>query len=695
MSKSVAPVRKITLFSTAAAALTLVACAAAAEDADTSAIVRAQITTQAAASEEIVTGAIVLDERGPARTHIVAAAALGGIELYSLDGRRRAAAPAGEAAGLGVTYDFTLNGAPTTLLATTDGANNALRFFAYAQGALREVGAEPVGLPFAAENICFYRHAADGQHYIFILGDDGEIDQQLIYQTSEGRVAARPIRRVNVPSTLKQCVTDSATGLAYASEEGVGIWRFNADPEADVEAVLIDSARFGQLGGEVGGLALYDGGDGARWLLASAAEAGRIHVYDRGNDDAFIGAFRIAPPRTGAPLEEPGPLYATSFALGRTLPHGALAVIDEGAYAVQLVSFSDIASALNLSLGAPQDPRTPLAAGPFPALVATVESVPVVSFGDAADDPAIWAHPTDPARSVVVATDKRDGLYVYDMQGRELQRLSDGKMNNVDLRDNFQLGGQGITVVAASNRTDRTIALYRLDHETRQLTSIAAGPQDTGLRDPYGLCMYQNPQNGRTYVFVNGDDTRKRQFELIDAGNGRVRAQFVRELTFNSQTEGCVTDDAAQMLYVGEEDVGIWRIGAEPDAGQELIAVDMVAANAALRDDIEGMALYDLGGGRGYLVVSSQGNNSYAVYRREGAREYLGSFIIVANPAAGIDGASETDGLDVSSANLGPGFEHGAVIVQDGRNIMPEARQNYKYVPWTSIAAALNLELRR
>ena len=238
----------------------------------------------------------MLDERGQARTHIVAAAALGGIEAYSLDGRRRGATPAGEAAGLSVTYDFPLNGAPVTLLATTDGANNALRFYTYRQGAISDVSAETVALPFAAENVCFYRHAADGAHYIFILGDDGEIDQQLVYQTADGRVAARPVRRVNVPSTLKQCVTDSASGVAYASEEGVGIWRFNADPESDVEAVLIDSARFGQLGGEVGGVTLYDGGEGARWLLASAAEAGQVHVYDRGNDDAFIGASALPLP---------------------------------------------------------------------------------------------------------------------------------------------------------------------------------------------------------------------------------------------------------------------------------------------------------------------------------------------------------------------------------------------------------------
>src|SRR5690606_15927289 len=111
-------------------------------------------------------------------------------------------------------------------------------------------------------------------------------------------------------------------------------------------------------------------------------------------------------------------------------------------------------------------------------------------------------------------------------------------------------------------------------------------------------------------------------------------------------------------------------------------------------DDLEGIGLYDLGDGRGYLVLSSQGNDTYAVYRREGDQEYLGSFAVVADPASGIDGISETDGLDVSSANLGPGFEHGAMGAQDGRNLMPVEHQNYKFVSWTDIAEALGLEVR-
>ena len=97
--------------------------------------------------------------------------------------------------------------------------------------------------------------------------DGGEVDQHLVYVDAQGRLDARQVRRIGVPSPLTQCVADSANATVYAAEEGVGIWRFSADPESDVSAALLDSPGRGHFEEEVGGVALYDGGEGARWLL--------------------------------------------------------------------------------------------------------------------------------------------------------------------------------------------------------------------------------------------------------------------------------------------------------------------------------------------------------------------------------------------------------------------------------------------
>ena len=74
-----------------------------------------------------------------------------------------------------------------------------------------------------------------------------------------------------------------------------------------------------------------------------------------------------------------------------------------------------------------------------------------------------------------------------------------------------------------------------------------------------------------------------------------------------------------------------------------------------------------------------------------GIAEFVGQFAVVANDELGVDGASETDGLDVTSAPLGGAFPHGLLVVQDGRNIAPRERQNFKLVPWDRVVTGMKL----
>ncbi len=660
---------------------------------DAAPAVTAQTVTQATASGDANKAVLLTPRSGAPR--VIATAGLGGLEIYDLTGRRLGAVEAGEAGSLDVRENVRLGDQTLDLVVATDTTQNALRFYAFQDDKLEEIGARAVPLGFAVEGVCLFRNAPDGGLYAIAVGDGGEFDQQLIYTDAAGKLDARLSRRIGLPSPAEHCVADDRSGDVYVSEQAVGLWKFSGDPEADATPTLIDAPRLGHVTEELGGLALYDGGEGARYLIASDASSGDLFFYDRGDDDAWRGKVSVKG-LDGAAVAEPGGLFSVSTTLSAALPHGALLVSDEDAVGganYKLLSMADLAGPLNLPLGSPQPTAVTLEPA-FKTVVATVETVPVASAGDAADDPAIWANLSDPAASLIIATDKKSGLYLYDMQGQVVQHLPDGKMNNVDLREGFMLGGQPIILVTASDRTHKTIAIYRLDPEARRLVEIADGPQPTEQGDPYGQCMYRSPITGKTYVFINDSNGEKRQWELVDAGNGRVRAVRVRDFAFSSQVEGCVADDHSGALYVNEEDEALWKLSAEPDGGAEMTVVQRVVDNPALKDDLEGISLYDLGDGRGYLIVSSQGNNSYAVYRREGDHAYLGSFAVVANPQAGIDGISETDGLDVTSANLGPGFEHGAMVAQDGRNMLPNALQNYKYVPWSAIAEALGLEMR-
>lgn len=324
---------------------------------------------------------------------------------------------------------------------------------------------------------------------------------------------------------------------------------------------------------------------------------------------------------------------------------------------------------------------------------ATVETQPVPATGDAADDSAIWIHPSVPARSTIIGTQKQGGLGVYDLAGQEIQYLSDGNMNNVDLRYDFSLNGDKVTVVAASNRSDNSIALYKVNPNSRKLENIAARSIFVGLKQTaYGLCMYRSQLSGKYYVFINDKNGAVEQWELFDNGHKLVDAMLVRSFGVDSQVEGCVADDVLGHFYLGEERVGLWKFSAEPDNGDSGELIDKITAKGGnITPEVEGLALYYSSDTEGYLIASNQGNDTYTVYNRAGNNEYLGKFQIVANEELKIDSVNDTDGIDIVSVPLGKNFPYGVFVAQDGENIDPDENQNFKLVPWERIADVLGL----
>ncbi len=320
-------------------------------------------------------------------------------------------------------------------------------------------------------------------------------------------------------------------------------------------------------------------------------------------------------------------------------------------------------------------------------ITADAETQPVTQTGDVADDPAIWVHPDTPEKSLIIGTNKSGGgLEVYTLDGTTIQTLPDGKFNNVDLRYGMTLQGIPTDIVVATNRSDDTLAIYGIDAGSLTLRPIAARKIET-LPKSYGLCMYHSPLRNAYYVFVNNKAGEIRQYELFD-DNGSVNAKEVRRFAVASQPEGCVADDELQSLYVGEEDAGIWRFSAEPDAPDTRTLIDSTREH--LVADVEGLALYMLPQGEGYLIASSQGNSSYTLYdRRHGT--YLGSFRIVDST---IDGTSDTDGLDITAAALGTRYPFGMLVVQDGSDL-PSEKQNFKMIRAEKIFEALHLPYKQ
>jgi myo-inositol-hexaphosphate 3-phosphohydrolase len=339
-----------------------------------------------------------------------------------------------------------------------------------------------------------------------------------------------------------------------------------------------------------------------------------------------------------------------------------------------------LAAALLLA-GAPVSAVEP----PIQQVTAQAETAPMPGSGDSADDAAIWVHPTDPSRSLVFGNDKNGGLESYNLDGSRVQRISEGFFGNVDVRYGFPLGGTRVDIVVVSRSGVR---VYKIDPATRLLTNITDGGSISSSGE--GLCAYHSPRDGRFYAFHVSRGGGVTQWELRDAdGNGRVDGRQVRSWSIGSESEGCVADDGTGRFFVSEEDVAVWRYGAEPGdptGPAARVAVDTVGAPGHLIADAEGLAIVPQAGGGGYLLASAQGSSNndgvsfVTVYRRQAPHEFVKRFQIVAGTIT--DGCGRTDGIEATPAGLGPLFPSGLFVCQDNSNTLPGSagNQNFKLV---------------
>lgn len=317
---------------------------------------------------------------------------------------------------------------------------------------------------------------------------------------------------------------------------------------------------------------------------------------------------------------------------------------------------------------------------------ATMETTPVDGRDDVADDPCFWVHPSDPSLSLIIGTDKDEnsaGLRVFDMDGNQVFTTDNEKANNVDIRYGMNLGSESCDIVTTGLRVSNTLGIYKVDGKSKSLVPIAARKINLGI-EAYGSCMYKNISTNTFYAIINDKEGNVEQYELFDNGSGKVDAKLVRTLKLPGQLEGCVADDILGHLYLGEEENGIWKYSANPSSTAKGVLIDSIGPNLAA--DVEGLTLYYSGENTGYLIASSQGDNRYAIYTREGDNKFIGRFAIVDSDK--IDGTSETDGIDVCNMNLGKNFSQGAFIAQDDKN--DKGKQNFKVVPWEKIASSFN-----
>jgi 3-phytase len=381
-----------------------------------------------------------------------------------------------------------------------------------------------------------------------------------------------------------------------------------------------------------------------------------------------------------------------------------------------------------------------------PTVTATAETIDHKPAGtNDADDPAFWVHPTDPTKSLIIGTVKEAGLDVYRTDGSLLQTVSIGsnsRYNNVDVLYGISLGGSTRDLAVVTDRGTDKLHVFAINGgSSSPLTEVTAtnvplvfgGSKKIPSKTTYGVAAWRNPANGEGELFVSQENTTNlAKVVLTDAGDGKVGYQKVASIAlpdtftlpgggtwkpcFNpkhpdwtAHAEGMVVDPATGTLWADQEIVGLWKMTTNLTSpqlvhkltrfGQTYSVVNgKCKINAGstsygepyLPGDLEGIGLYRLGTGPdGYLIISNQQKSIFTVFDRDG-QSYLGTFAIGDGPFT--DRVDATDGLAVINVPIGPTYDQGLLVTQDGKDA-PLGGTNFKLTPWPSVASALGLQV--
>jgi 3-phytase len=203
-------------------------------------------------------------------------------------------------------------------------------------------------------------------------------------------------------------------------------------------------------------------------------------------------------------------------------------------------------------------------------------------------------------------------------------------------------------------------------------------------RAPMGIALYQRPRDGALFAIVGGKSGPAQgylaQYHLTDDGTGQVKLTLVRQFGAYSgkkEIEAIAVDAELGYVYYSDETFGVRKYAADPDApeaGKELAVI----GTTGQASDHEGISIYKLNDGTGYLLVSDQQANQFRIYKREGEPGRPHEHTLVKTvPVSAI----ESDGSEVTSLSLGPKFPNGLFVAMSNGKV-------FHFYAWEQLAGS-------
>jgi 3-phytase len=240
-----------------------------------------------------------------------------------------------------------------------------------------------------------------------------------------------------------------------------------------------------------------------------------------------------------------------------------------------------------------------------------------------------------------------------------------------------------IDIALATDRNEEKIRIFRLPDMTPvDNGGIPTFVGETDDRRAMGLAMYTRPSDGAFFAIVSRkfgvSGAYLWQYLLEDAGDGSIKATKVRafgEFVGGKEIEAIAVDNELGYVYYSDEMAGIHKYLADPDAPEANTELAFFGTEGFAQDH-EGISIYKINDGTGYILVSDQQANSFRVFKREGEADDPHNHQLVKVVAVS---TNESDGSDVTSAVLDPRFPSGLFVAMSDN-------KTFHYYSWDDIA---------
>jgi 3-phytase len=279
----------------------------------------------------------------------------GELTVYDLDGAVLHRYADGSPNNVDVRQGVPMGDQELDLVVTSDRATNTIRVYSVdpETRGLVDLAELRLRVRFAPYGLCLHVDEAD-RVYAFVTSDeDGIIEQWSLEAAGSGRVDGQLVRTIETASKVEGCVVDDGDGTLYLTEEDVGLWAYDARPEAPSTGTLLAEvlpAEGGELVADVEGVAIHESGRGQRHLLVSSQGSSDFAVYQL-DPFGYVGRFRIVDGVVDG-VDGTDGIAVTGVPLGLEYPEGLFVAQDDdnadGNQNFKFVAWDDIASVLDL-----------------------------------------------------------------------------------------------------------------------------------------------------------------------------------------------------------------------------------------------------------------------------------------------------------------------------------------------------------